>query len=101
MIYPAHPFQVSQKNMQIKRLKVDINTTIKLAEDANRRVRADASKQQSVDEKGHEERKVKLQEDIATHKKKLQEEIVAHREKEQELRKVRKPSHWLRLHCLS
>lgn len=81
--------------MQIKRLKVDINTVIKLAEDTNRRVRADTSKQQSVDEKGHEERKIKLQEDIAKHKKKLQEEIVTHREKEQELRKVRKPSHWL------
>lgn len=81
--------------MQIKRLKVDINTVIKLAEDANRRVRADTSKQQSANEKGHEERKIELQEDIAKHKKKLQEEIATHREKEQELRKVRKPSHWL------
>lgn len=63
---------------------------INLAEDANRRVRADAAKQQATDEKAHEGKKEKLLEDIATHKKNLQEMVAAHREKEQELRKVSK-----------
>ena len=63
---------------------------INLAEDANRRVRADTAKQQAADEKGHEGKKEKLLEDIAIHKKTLQELVATHREKEQELRKVSK-----------
>ena len=61
---------------------------INLAEDANRRVRADASKQMAQDEMAHEGKATKLKEDITTLKKSLQEMVASNREKEQELRKV-------------
>ena len=60
-----------------------------MADDANRRVKANAHNQEINDKKNHEARATKMAEDIAALKKKLAELVAENKEKEQTLRKVR------------
>ena len=59
-----------------------------MADDANKRVKANAHNQEISDKKNHESRATKMAEDIATLKKKLAELVAENKEKEQTLRKV-------------
>ena len=59
-----------------------------MADDANRRVKANAHNQETTDKKNHETRATKLTEDITALKKKLNEAVAENKEKEQTLRKV-------------
>lgn len=80
--------QVEQKNAEIKRLKSNIKALINLADDANRRVKANAHSQEATDKKNHETKTTKLAEDTTAMKKKLAEMVAENKEKEQSLRKV-------------
>ena len=81
--------QVHQKNTEIKRLKSNIKALINLADDANRRVKANAHNQETSDKKNHETKVAKITEDIAALKKRLGDVVAENKEKEQSLRKVR------------
>lgn len=69
-------------------MKSNIKALINLADDTNRRVKANAHNQETSDNKNHETKVAKLAEDIATLKKKLAEIVAENKEKEQSLRKV-------------
>lgn len=60
-----------------------------MADDANKRVKANAHNQEINDKKNHEARATKMAEDITTLKKKLAEMVAENKEKEQTLRKVK------------
>ena len=79
---------MEQKNTEIKILKSNIKALINLADDANRRVKANAHNQEASDKKNHEAKATKMAEDIAALKKRLAELVAEHKEKEQSLRKV-------------
>lgn len=65
-----------------------------MADDANKRVKANAHNQEVNDKKNHEAKAAQMAEDIATLKKKLAELVAENKEKEQTLRKVyRRSSH--------
>ena len=59
-----------------------------MADDANKRVKANAHNQEVNDKKNHEAKAAQMAEDIATLKKKLAELVAENKEKEQTLRKV-------------
>ena len=63
-----------------------------MADDANKRVKANAHNQEINDKKNHEAKATQMAEDIATLKKKLTELVGENKEKEQTLRKVRRSS---------
>ena len=60
-----------------------------MADDANRRVKANAHNQEMSDKKNHEALATKMAEDITALKKRLAELVAENKEKEQTLRKVR------------
>ena len=59
-----------------------------MADDTNKRVKANAHNQETSDKKNHETKAAKMAEDIAALKKKLAEVVAENKEKEQSLRKV-------------
>lgn len=60
-----------------------------MADDTNRRVKANAHNQEMSDKKNHETKAAKMAEDITSLKKKLAEVVAENKEKEQSLRKVK------------
>ena len=70
-------------------MKSSIKALVGMADDANKRVKANAHNQEVNDKKSHEAKTTQMAEDIATLKKKLAELVAENKEKEQTLRKVR------------
>ena len=70
-------------------MKSSIKALVSMADDANKRVKANAHNQEMNDKKNHETKATQMAEDITTLKKKLTELVAEHKEKEQSLRKVR------------
>ena len=69
-------------------MKSSIKALVGMADDANKRVKANAHNQEVTDKKSHEAKTAQMAEDIATLKKKLAELVAENKEKEQTLRKV-------------
>ena len=80
--------QVSKRNDIIRRLKNDIYTVDKTAEEQNRRVITEAAKQDTAEMKNSENKKSKLHQETIELKKKLEGDTTTHRESELALRKV-------------
>ena len=83
-----HCSQVTAKTLQLKRLKSDIQTVVRLAQEGNRRVQEEATKQMTVDQSSYEVTKQQLTQDITALRKTYQDLVDANRDKEQTLRKV-------------
>jgi hypothetical protein len=60
-----------------------------MADDANKRVKANAHSTETNDKKEHDAKAAKMAEDITALKKKMAELVAENKEKEQTLRKVR------------
>ena len=72
----------------------------KNAEEQNRRVITEASKQDAAEMKNSDSKKGKLQQEIIELKKKLEADTVTHRESELALRKVQFLITWIYRYCL-
>ena len=81
--------QVATKTQQLKRIKSDIQSVVRLAQDGNRRVQEEAAKQMATDQGSFDATKQRLTQDIAALRKTYQDLVDANRDKEQTLRKVR------------
>ena len=87
---PSSPLslQIAAKTLQLKRLKSDIQSVVRLAQEGNRRVHEEASKQMSEDQASYDLTKQQLTQEVAALKKAYQDMVDANRDKEQMLRKV-------------
>lgn len=81
--------QVSEKNAEIRHLRSTIKGVVNLAEDGNRRVKAEAHDKQVSEQNEHTIIANKLKEEIGSLKKKLKEVVKENQEKENNLRKAR------------
>lgn len=79
--------QVNEKKGIAKRLENELQTVKKTSEENDRRVLADASRQETTELKSYETRKSKLELEILQSRKKLADNRAGHRESELQLRK--------------
>eukprot|EP00731_Ephydatia_muelleri_P022988 Em0015g571a len=79
--------EIAAKTLQLKRLKSDIQSVVRLAQEGNRRVHEEASKQMSEDQASYDLTKQQLTQEVAALKKAYQDMVDANRDKEQMLRK--------------
>ena len=70
---------------------------IKLAQEANKRVKAEADKQDSSNKSNYEQRKSKIEEQVTELGKKLQDLMKANKQKEHDQRKVHFAKGWATL----
>ncbi|EDO44929.1 predicted protein, partial [Nematostella vectensis] len=79
--------EIAKRNEIIRRLKNDIFNVDKNAEEQNKRIVTEASKQDAAEMKNSDGKKAKLQQELIETKKKLEAQTAAHRESELALRK--------------
>ncbi|XP_032242724.2 dynein regulatory complex protein 10 [Nematostella vectensis] len=79
--------EIAKRNEIIRRLKNDIFNVDKNAEEQNKRIVTEASKQDAAEMKNSDGKKAKLQQELIETKKKLEAQTVSHRESELALRK--------------